>query len=100
MSAGSLPAVPLKLRPSVRRWRFCAQHHREEEGGEAQEEEEEQGGISQRRPVRLDAAQLALRQRNSAHMRLPAGRAQRCRRADPESPAAPPEPKLQHRRNL
>lgn len=67
------PAVPLvcavKLRPSVRRWRFCA-HHQEEEGGRTRGGGGGGGvvegvGISQRRPVRLDAAQLTSQQEHT-----------------------------------
>lgn len=68
------PAVPLvcavKLRPSVRRWRFCA-HHQEEEGGRMRGGGGggggvvERVGISQRRSVRLDAAQLTSQQEHT-----------------------------------
>lgn len=63
--------------PSVRRWRFCAQQHQDEgrrgEDKEDDDDEEEErkgegAGISQRRTVRLDAAQLATEPQT--HVRL------------------------------
>lgn len=111
------PAVPLvcavKLRPSVRRWRFCA-HHQEEEGGRTRGGGGgggggvvERVGISQRRSVRLDAAQLTSQQEHTCAFLPDPGRqaggasvsqsvsqpAQQHRAAE-KVPAAPLTPKL------